>query len=98
MLLVEGTGINLNLISSAQILVSKNIADKLLLHIDDKVILSFVWDQNRIKKRFTICGIYNTGLEEYDRRFCCGRYQKLQKFWNGKKTKPRHGSNFRKCQ
>lgn len=77
--LVEGTGIQFKSdTASAQILVSKNIADKLLLHIDDKVILSFVRDQNRIKKRFTICGIYNTGLEEYDRRFCVVDIKKLQ--------------------
>lgn len=55
--------------SSSDILISKNIADKLQIKIKDKVVLSFIRDQSQIKKRFEVCGIYNSGLEEYDKRF-----------------------------
>lgn len=55
---------------SSEILVSRSIADKLKLKLGQKVILSFIKERNQIKRRFTICGFYNTGLDEYDRRFC----------------------------
>jgi lipoprotein-releasing system permease protein len=55
--------------SSSDILISKNIAEKLQIKVNDKVVLSFIRDQRQIKKRFEVCGIYNSGLEEYDKRF-----------------------------
>lgn len=55
-------------IDSSEIVLSKNIATKLSLKLGDKVILSFVKNNVQWKRRFTICGIYNTGLEEYDKR------------------------------
>lgn len=64
--------------SSADILVSKNIADKMLISTGDKVVLSFIRDNQQIKKRFQVCGIYNTGLEEYDKRFGIVDIKKLQ--------------------
>lgn len=63
---------------SDELLISKNIAEKLQLKTNDKVVLNFIRDQDQIKKRFTICGIYNTGLEEYDRRFGIVDLKKLQ--------------------
>ncbi len=54
---------------STQILISKNISQKLKLDVGDNVILNFIKEETQTKKKFTICGIYNTGLEEYDRRF-----------------------------
>ena len=70
--------------SSADILVSKNIADKMLISTGDKVVLSFIRDNQQIKKRFQVCGIYNTGLEEYDKRFGIVDIKKLQEIlgWN----------------
>jgi len=64
--------------SSAEILISKNIADKVLIATGDKVVLSFIRDKQQIKKRFKVCGIYNTGLEEYDKRFGIVDTKKLQ--------------------
>lgn len=55
-------------IDSSEIVLSKNIAAKLSLKLGDRVILSFVKNNVQWKRRFTICGIYNTGLEEYDKR------------------------------
>ncbi len=63
---------------SVDLLISKNIADKMFLKTGDKVVMSFIRDNARIKKRFQICGIYNTGLEEYDKRFGIVDIHKLQ--------------------
>lgn len=63
---------------SEDLLISKNIADKLHLKTGNKVVLNFIRDQDQIKKRFTICGIYNTGLEEYDKRFGIVDLAKIQ--------------------
>ncbi len=67
---------------STDLLISKNIADKMFLKTGDKVIISFIRDNARIKKRFQICGIYNTGLEEYDKRFGIVDIHKLQDILN----------------
>ncbi|MFZ1748592.1 MAG: FtsX-like permease family protein [Saprospiraceae bacterium] len=56
--------------ASPEMLISRNIADKMQIKTGDKVIMSFIRDNSQIKKRFEVCGIYNTGLEEYDRRLC----------------------------
>lgn len=63
---------------SDDLLISKNIATKLGINVGDKVVISFVRDRVQIKKRFQVCGIYNTGLEEYDRRFGLADLAKLQ--------------------
>jgi lipoprotein-releasing system permease protein len=56
----------------AQIVISKIIAKKLALKVGDRLIVSFVKDNARLRRALTICGIYNTGLEEYDERFVLG--------------------------
>ncbi len=55
--------------TSSDLLISKNIAERLHIHTGDKVVLNFIIEKSQIKKRFVVCGIYNTGLEEYDKRF-----------------------------
>ncbi len=72
--------------SAAEILVSKQIADKMHLQAGSEIVLSFITDGRQLKRRFTVCGIYNTGLEEYDRRFCLVDIQKLRSIlgWQNK--------------
>ena len=53
---------------SSEIVLSRNIAQKLSLKVGSRLILSFVKNNVQWKRRFTVCGIYNTGLEEYDKR------------------------------
>lgn len=60
------------------ILVSRATANRLKLSIDDKLILNFWQDEKRIRKRMRVCGIYNTGLEEYDKRFALVDIRKIQ--------------------
>ncbi len=68
--MVEGRKPNPSDSTFREMIISKTIADKLNISLGAKVILAFVRDQQQIKKRFTVVGIYNTGLEEYDKRFC----------------------------
>ncbi|MBK8628139.1 MAG: ABC transporter permease [Saprospiraceae bacterium] len=77
--IIDGTKINYQKDSvSNDLLISKNIANKLNIKTGDKVVLSFIRDNVQIKKRFEVCGIYNTGLEEYDKRFGIVDLAKIQ--------------------
>ncbi len=55
--------------SSSKILLSKTIADKLCLKIDDKVYAYFVSEDVRAR-RFTVCGIYQTNMTQFDDLVC----------------------------
>lgn len=54
--------------TSNNVLISKNIADKLGLHLGDSFITYFVQDPVRLR-RFSITGIYQTNVPEYDKLF-----------------------------
>lgn len=55
---------------SNDVVVSKIIADKLLLNVGDDVRIWFVGDDMKTRgRKFTIKGIYETGLTECDERF-----------------------------
>ncbi len=63
---------------STEILISSTIANKLKLKIGDDVLAYFVQQPPRTRK-FTICGIYNTGLGEMDEQMILGDIQQIQK-------------------
>lgn len=50
------------------ILISQQTANRLQVKVGEKVILYFLKEQEPIKKAFAVCGIYKTGLEEYDKK------------------------------
>jgi lipoprotein-releasing system permease protein len=56
---------------SNEIVVSSNVAQRLNFKLNDEVMTFYVKDQP-ISKRYKIAGIYNTGLEEFDKKivFC----------------------------
>jgi lipoprotein-releasing system permease protein len=58
------------LLDSAQrnIILSKSLASRLKLDVNDRCKISFVIDQQVIQRNFNVCGIYSTGLEEYDQK------------------------------
>jgi len=66
---------------SKEILISRQTADRLKIGVGDKFRVVFVDDKNntQIQRRFTICGIYKTGLEEYDRKFALVDIRQLQR-------------------
>ena len=82
--LVDGTLPTLNdSATSNEVLVSKFIADKLNLHIGDKIYCYFVQDQVRAR-RFTISGIYQTDFLDYDKLLIIGDVRHVQRLnnWN----------------
>lgn len=64
------------------ILISETTANRLKLVLGDKFLIYFVQEGNSLGRKFTITGIYKTGLEEYDRRFALVDVRKLQQLNN----------------
>lgn len=54
---------------SRDILISEQTAERLKLSVGKSLIIYFVSDGDQLKKKFTVSGIYKTGLEEYDQKF-----------------------------
>jgi len=54
---------------SRDIIISRQTADRLQVGVGDKFIVHFVKEGDQLRRVFQICGIYKTGLEEYDRKF-----------------------------
>jgi len=63
---------------STEILISSTIASKLKLKVGDDVLAYFVQQPPRTRK-FSICGIYSTGLGEMDEQMILGDIQQIQK-------------------
>ncbi len=55
--------------ASRDILISQQTSNRLKLKIGDAMTVHFVQDGDQIPRRFKVCGIYKTGLEEYDQKF-----------------------------
>lgn len=52
------------------ILVSSITASRLQLEVGDKLLISFLEDDAKVRKRsFEVSGIYNSGLEEFDKQY-----------------------------
>ncbi|MGB5980862.1 MAG: FtsX-like permease family protein [Nonlabens sp.] len=67
--------------TSKDILISDEIARRLGLKVGDKANTYFMKSTSRgsIARAFTVSGIYNSGLKEYDSKFIIGDLQNLQK-------------------
>lgn len=66
-----------------QVLISKFIADRLQLQVDDDFIMYFVQEPIR-RRKFVISGIYNTGVEELDQVYIIGSLPLIRRLnnWN----------------
>lgn len=65
------------------ILISQYTADRLKLKLGDKISVFFVSSRyEQLERRFTVEGIYRTGLEEYDRQFALVDIRKIQQILN----------------
>jgi lipoprotein-releasing system permease protein len=51
------------------VLISRQTADRLEVGVGDKFIVHFIIKGQSVPRRFSISGIYKTGLEEYDKQF-----------------------------
>ncbi len=54
--------------NSREILISEQTSKRIQVKVGEKVIIYFMKDQEPIKRAFKVCGIYRTGLEEYDKK------------------------------
>lgn len=64
----EGKQLNQSDTVNRELILSQVMASRLKLKIGDRCRLNFVIDQEIVPRNFKIVGIYNTGLEEYDRK------------------------------
>jgi len=65
---------------STEVLVSKIIADKMLLSVGDDVRVWFIdKDQQARGRKFTVTGIFETGLYEFDERFVFADLNQIRK-------------------
>ena len=76
--IVEGEKLKLEGEVTENVVISTVTARQLGLEVGHKFIVSFIKDGDQTKKRFTVSGIYNTGLEEYDKRFAMVDIRKVQ--------------------
>ncbi len=82
--IVEGDTLQLNdTTANNHIILSKHLTDKLQIKLGDKVRTYFVQDPPR-QRSFTLTGIYETGLPEYDAKFALVDLRHVQKLnnWN----------------
>ncbi len=78
--LLEGREINLaDTAASRDILVSRQTADRLSVGVGDKFVVYFVKEGQQLKRLFQVCGIYKTGLEEFDRKFALCDLRQVQR-------------------
>lgn len=71
--------------ASNDILISQQTADRLKLEVGQRFIVHFIQQGEQLKRRFTVKGIYKTGLEEYDRQFALVDLKQVQNIygWQG---------------
>lgn len=63
---------------SNDILISKKLADKLKFKAGDNLLMYFIQQPPRMRK-FTVCGIYESGLEDFDDKYVLCDIQHIQK-------------------
>lgn len=77
--ILEGTSLMLEDTSmSSNILISQQTARRLKVGVDDRFVVHFVERGEEVKRRFRVCGIYKTGLEEYDQKFALVDIRQIQ--------------------
>jgi lipoprotein-releasing system permease protein len=83
--LIEGKKINFaDTTFSNEVIISKRIAIRLKIKLSDEVLIYFIQTPPRVRK-VKVVGIYETGLEEFDKNFIIGDLALVQKMngWNG---------------
>ena len=64
---------------SSEVIISKNLSDLLKIKTGDPLRMYFIIDNQARARRFTVSGIYNTGLAEFDHKFIFGDIRQIQK-------------------
>ena len=76
---------------SREILISQQTANRLQVDTGDSFIVHFVEKGEQLQRRFSVCGIYRTGLEEYDQKFALVDIRQIQRLLG---WKPHEVSGF----
>jgi lipoprotein-releasing system permease protein len=80
--IVEGRFLHFNDSTDCkEILISKNISSLLNLKLHDDALVYFIQNPIRVRK-LNICGIYETGLEDFDEKVIIGDLKLIQKINN----------------
>jgi lipoprotein-releasing system permease protein len=64
--------------TSNELVISKKIADKLKLKLNDELLMYFIQKPPRVRK-FKVGGIYQTGMDEFDKLYLIGDLRHIQK-------------------
>ena len=64
---------------TSDILISRKLAQLLSLKLHDDLRIYFITGNNTLGRKFNICGIYETGLEEFDNMYVIGDIHHIQK-------------------
>ncbi len=75
------------------IVISKTIADKLNLKLNDRIFAYFLNEKGFLPRRFKICGIYETNLKQYDSQICLSNIYTVNKI-NGWKSNQYSGAEI----
>ena len=63
--------------ASDEVLISRKVADKLRLSVGDKTLFYFIQNPARIRQ-FRVCGVYSTGLDEFDEVYVIGDIRQIR--------------------
>ena len=66
-------------IAGTSVIISQNLADLLKIKIGDPLRMYFIIQNMARARRFTVSGIYSTGLAEFDLKFIFGDIRQIQK-------------------
>jgi lipoprotein-releasing system permease protein len=71
--------------AGTSVIISQNLADLLKIKIGDPLRMYFIIQNMARARRFTVSGIYSTGLAEFDLKFIFGDIRQIQKLngWSG---------------
>lgn len=72
--------------ASRDVIISEQTSKRLNINIGSKFIVHFVVGGDQLNRRFQVCGIYKTGLEEYDRKFAMIDIRQIQQLLNWDST------------
>ena len=70
--------------ASDDILISEVTSSRLSLEVGQSIIVTFLRNREQIPRKFTVSGIYKTGLEEYDKRFALVDMKEIQQVFGWK--------------
>jgi lipoprotein-releasing system permease protein len=79
--LVAGKFLSFPDTASNDILLSRKVADKLRLKPGDEALFYFIQNPPRVR-RFTVSGIYQTGLDEFDEVYVIGDLRQVQELYS----------------